>query len=98
MANEMRRQQEMFESEDDRIVVDAKPYYKDDFEYEMHKLQIVREKGRYFVVMQKYPGQSTYKYEILKSTTKGIWQRPCGAFEVLIRYCNLMECLGTLQG
>ena len=94
----MRRQQEMFESNDDRIVVDAKPHYKDDFKYEMHKLQIVREKGRYFAVRQKYPGQSIYKYEILKSTAKGIWQRPCNAFDVLIKYCDLIEYIGTLQG
>lgn len=98
MANEMARQQEMFEtSSDDRVVVDAKPHYKSDFETPMHKIQIVRDGGRYFVIQQQYPGQPEYKYEILKSTTKGIWQRPCGAFDVLIRYCNLMEYLGTLQ-
>ncbi len=97
MANEMRQQQEIFESDDDRIVVDAKPHYKEDFECGVHKLQIIRENSKYFAVMQKYPGQSIYKYEILKSTAKGIWQRPCSAFDVILKYCNLMHYLSTLQ-
>jgi hypothetical protein len=99
MANEMARQQEIFEtSSDDRVVVDAKPHYKSDFETTMHKLQIVRAGGRYFAVMQQYPGHTEKKYEILKSTALGIWQRPCGAFDVILKYCNLMHYLGTLQG
>jgi len=98
MANEIVRQTELFESsKDDRIIIDAKPHYTSDFDHPMYRIQIIREDGRYFAIHQQFCEGRLMKYEILKTTAIGIFQRPCSAYEIIRRYCELMYELEERQ-